>query len=359
MFGGRGGGVVRNRGAGGLPVDPGPQRRTGSRRLDPAAQRRRGCRSGDRQIPTSRWSRPIVLSGAEGSNAVVVDLHNDSDENLTEVPILVEVTDAKGKCFYKNDIPGHGAGAGRRPIHPRPRRRRMGQRPGVGRRQAEVGRGDGRRRRRHLSGALPEIEVSEPKLEGDPVSGISATGDGRQQDRRGPAPPAALRRRTQGRRSRRRRPRPRSNTSSRSTKKLSYTVFFIGDPSGRRGLKLSEFPDPDQAPNRKDATMAETDAHAGKRGRRCPPPLGPPGRTLRAVRRAARPPTSATASTAAGGAAARGSTTATTWPRGTPQAGEPATQPAGAEQPPGPEQPGRRSATTRRSPRSAASPCSG
>jgi hypothetical protein len=47
-----------------------------------------------------------VLEGSEGSAAVVVDLHNDSAQNLTEVPILIEVTNSKGKSFYKNDIPG-------------------------------------------------------------------------------------------------------------------------------------------------------------------------------------------------------------------------------------------------------------
>ena len=45
-------------------------------------------------------------SPTPNGSAVVVDLHNDSDQNLVEVPILIDVLDAKGKSVYSNDIPG-------------------------------------------------------------------------------------------------------------------------------------------------------------------------------------------------------------------------------------------------------------
>ena len=46
-----------------------------------------------------------LLTDVNGS-AVVVDLHNDSDRDLVNVPIAIDVLDAKGKSVYENDIPG-------------------------------------------------------------------------------------------------------------------------------------------------------------------------------------------------------------------------------------------------------------
>lgn len=182
----------------------------------------------------------IVLSGAEGSNAVVVDLHNDSGENLTEVPILIEVTNAKGKPFYKNDIPGIEPALAAVPYIPAHGDAEWvnDQVLGAGRPKSvevTVGTGGGT-----YAGELPEISVSEPKLEGDPVSGISATGGvvnktGEDQRRlliyvvarRGDEVVAAGRAAIEHLKPER--------------KKLNYTVFFVGDPTGA-ALKLSEFP---------------------------------------------------------------------------------------------------------------------
>jgi hypothetical protein len=181
-----------------------------------------------------------VVEGSEGSAAVVVDLHNDSAQNLTEVPILIEVTNSKGRSFYKNDIPGIEPALAAVPYIPAHGDAEWvnDQVLGVGKPtsvKVTVGTGGGT-----YAGELPDIEVSEPKLEGDPVSGISATGDvvnktGEDQRRlliyvvarRGSEVVAAGRGAIEH--------------LKPELKKLKYTVFFVGDPDGAE-LKLSEFP---------------------------------------------------------------------------------------------------------------------
>lgn len=193
-----------------------------------------------RRNPDVEVTGTAVLSGSEGSSAVVVDLHNDSDQNLTEVPILIEVTNSKGKPFYANDIPGIEPALAAVPYIPAHGDAEWvnDQVLGAGRPKSvkvTVGTGGGT-----YSGELPDIEVSQPKLEGDPVSGISATGDvvnktGEDQRRlllyvvarKGNEVVAAGRGAIEHLKPER--------------KKLKYTVFFVGDPSGA-GLKLSEFP---------------------------------------------------------------------------------------------------------------------
>jgi len=193
-----------------------------------------------RRNPDVKVTSTAVLSGSEGSSAVVVDLHNDSDQNLTEIPILIEVTNAKGKPFYANDIPGLEPALASVPYIPAHGDAEWvnDQVLGVGKPKAvkvTVGTGGGT-----YSGEIPAIEVSEPKLEGDPVSGVSATGDvvnetGEDQRRlliyvvarKGDEVVAAGRGAIEHLKPER--------------KKLKYTVFFVGDPSGAE-LKLSEFP---------------------------------------------------------------------------------------------------------------------
>lgn len=190
--------------------------------------------------PDVKVTSTAVLSGSEGSNAVVVDVHNDSGENLTEVPILIEVTNTKGKPFYANDIPGIEPALAAIPYIPAHGDAEWvnDQVLGVGKPKAvkvTVGTGGGT-----YSGEAPDIEVSQPTLKGDPVSGISATGDvvnktGKDQRRlliyvvarRGSEVVAAGRGAIEHLKPER--------------KKLKYTVFFVGDPSGAE-LKLSELP---------------------------------------------------------------------------------------------------------------------
>jgi hypothetical protein len=189
--------------------------------------------------PDVKVTSTALLSDAEG-NAVVVGVHNNSGENLTEVPILIEVENAKGKSFYKNDIPGIEPALASIPYIPAHGDAEWvdDQVLGVGVPKSvkvKIGAGGGT-----YSGALPDIEVSAPKIEGDPVSGISATGDvvnktGEDQRRlllyvvarKGDEVLAAGRGAIEHLKPER--------------KALKYTVFFIGDPSGA-DLKLSEFP---------------------------------------------------------------------------------------------------------------------
>ncbi len=180
-----------------------------------------------------------VLSEAEG-NAVVVELHNDSGEDLLDVPIAVDVLDAKGRSVYTNDAPGleqalvaipfipaHGDGvwvndqvlAVGKPV------------------EAEVKVGVGGI---PYDGEQPEIEISEPKLEGDPTSGVVADGDvvnrtGEDQNRfliygvarEGGKVVAAGRGAIEH--------------LKPETKKLPYNIYFIGDPTGAE-LTLYEYP---------------------------------------------------------------------------------------------------------------------
>lgn len=194
----------------------------------------------ERRNPDVEVTDTAVLSGSEGSNAVVVDLHNDSGQNLTEVPILIEVTNTKGKSFYKNDIPGIEPALAAVPYIPAHGDAEWvnDQVLGVGKPKSvkvTVGTGGGT-----WSGELPEIEVTEPRLKGDPVSGVSATGEvvnktGEDQRRlllyvvarKGGEVVAAGRGAIEHLKPER--------------KKLKYTVFFVGDPAGA-DLKLSEFP---------------------------------------------------------------------------------------------------------------------
>ena len=190
--------------------------------------------------PDVKVTSTALLSGTEGSHAVVVDLHNGSGENLTEVPILVEVTNSKGKSFYKNDTPGIEPALAAVPYIPAHGDAEWvdDQVLGVGKpRSVEVtvGTGGGT-----YSGEIPGIEVSEPKLEGDPVSGISATGDvvnGTGEDQRRLLIYVVARRGNEvvaaGRAA--------IEHLKPEQKTLGYTVFFVGDPRGA-SLKLSEFP---------------------------------------------------------------------------------------------------------------------
>lgn len=189
--------------------------------------------------PDVKVTSTALLTNAEG-NAVVVDLHNDSAKNLTEVPILIEVLNSKGKSFYKNDIPGIEPALAAVPYIPAHGDAEWvdDQVLGVGAPKSvkvKVGTGGGA-----YSGAIPEVEVSRPKIEGDPVSGISATGDvvnktGTDQRRlllyvvarKGNRVVAAGRGAIEH--------------LKPELKAVKYTIFFIGDPRGAE-LKLSTFP---------------------------------------------------------------------------------------------------------------------
>jgi hypothetical protein len=180
-----------------------------------------------------------VLSDANGA-AVVVSLHNSSGKNLVEVPILVEVLDAKGKSVYTNAIPGIEPALASVPYIPagsdvdwvNDQVLAAGKPKSV---RVKVGASTD-----SYSGALPEIEVSAPKIEGDPVSGVEATGTvvnktGVDQER--------LLLYAVGRRAGKVVAAGRGAIEhlKAGTKPLHYDIFFIGDPTGT-DLQVSQFP---------------------------------------------------------------------------------------------------------------------
>jgi hypothetical protein len=182
-----------------------------------------------------------VIAEKEGA-AVVVELHNDSGENLVDVPISLDVLDAKGKVVFSNEAPGPvpeqpliavpyiPAGGDVTWVHdqvfatgtPKTARVKIGV-GGI-----------------PYTGTQPLIEVSEPKLEGDPVSGLVAEGTvvnrtGEDQRRllfyaiarKGGKIVAAGRGAIEH--------------LKPDTKKLFYNVYFRGDPTGA-DIALSYYP---------------------------------------------------------------------------------------------------------------------
>jgi hypothetical protein len=180
-----------------------------------------------------------LLTDPNGS-AVVVDLHNSSNENLVNVPILVDVRDAKGKSVYTNDIPGIEPALAAVPYVPA-----GGDVEWVNDQVLASGRPKSVKVKVGVSsdsysGPLPEIEVSSPQIEGDPVSGIQATGrvvnaTGEEQERlllyaiarKGGEVVAAGR--------------GAIDHIKAQAKPQHYSIFFIGNPTGA-DLEVTQFP---------------------------------------------------------------------------------------------------------------------
>jgi hypothetical protein len=180
-----------------------------------------------------------LLTDVNGS-AVVVGLHNGSSENLVDVPILIEVLDAKGKSVYANDTPGIEPALASVPYIPgkgdaewvNDQVLASGQPKSV---KVKVGTSHASH-----SGPLPEVVVFKPTIEGDPASGLEATGTvvnrtGEEQGRlllyaigrRGGKVVAAGRGAIEH--------------LKPTTKPLHYSVFFIGNPRGT-DLEVTDFP---------------------------------------------------------------------------------------------------------------------
>jgi hypothetical protein len=115
-----------------------------------------------------------VISDRNGT-AVVVRLRNDSEQDLAAVPIAIDVKGRKGKSIFENDLPGLEAGLVGMPVLRGGATAywvydqvfATGRPTGVDVRVADGS---------PLPPGLPEVEVSEPKLEVDPVSGIQVGG---------------------------------------------------------------------------------------------------------------------------------------------------------------------------------------
>lgn len=180
-----------------------------------------------------------LLTDAAGS-AVVVVVRNESNRDLANVPILIDVLDAKGKSVYRNDLPGLEpaltsipyVAAGKTATWVHDQVLATGKPKSV---KVVVGEGG-----IPFGGDVPEFTVSEPELEGDPYSGVVAGGNvenesGKKVDRLllyavardGDEVIAAGRGAIE-----KIKPEP---------KPLPYNVYFIGDPGGG-DVEMTWFP---------------------------------------------------------------------------------------------------------------------
>jgi hypothetical protein len=180
-----------------------------------------------------------LLTDQAGS-AVVVRLRNESSDDLVGVPIAIDVLDAKGKSVYKNDIPGIEPALAAVPFIPAGGEAEWVQdqilatgKPAKV--EVKVGAGGA-----PFSGELPQISVTEPKIEGDPYSGVLAAGDvknesGQDLERlllyaiatRGGKVIAAGRGAIE--------------PFKAKPKPVPYSIYFIGDPRGA-AVEITRFP---------------------------------------------------------------------------------------------------------------------
>jgi hypothetical protein len=181
-----------------------------------------------------------TLLSDEVGTAVVVELRNRSGKDLIDVPIAIDVLDAKGKSVYTNTMPGLepaltsvpfiAAGGEVAWVHDQVLA--AGEPAEV---EVEVGASE-----ETFSGKLPEVSVSEPKLTGDPFTGVAASGEvvnesgediqrlllygvARQGDRIVAAGRGAIEHFKAG------------------AKPAPYDIFFIGDPRGA-AVTVTEYP---------------------------------------------------------------------------------------------------------------------
>lgn len=123
-----------------------------------------------------RVADTTLLTDANGS-AVVVEVSNDSAEDLVDVPILIDVLDAKGESVYRNDIPGIEPALAAIPLVPaggetvwvHDQVLATGKPASV---EVRIGASEAT-----FSGEQPAVSVTEPKLEGDPYTGVAAGGE--------------------------------------------------------------------------------------------------------------------------------------------------------------------------------------
>jgi hypothetical protein len=181
-----------------------------------------------------------ALLSDENGSAVVVRLHNRSNEDLVGVPIAIDVLDVKGRSVYRNNSPGIEPALAAVPFIPA-----GGETEWVhdqilatgapAKVEVKVGEGG-----EPFSGTQPRISVSDPKLEGDPYSGVLAGGNvenqsGEDLDRlllyavatKGGKVVAAGRGAIEPFKSK---PKP-----------VPYNIYFIGDPGGAE-VTIAKFP---------------------------------------------------------------------------------------------------------------------
>ncbi len=196
----------------------------------------------ERENEDVRLRETTLLSDANGS-AVVVEVRNGSDDDLVEVPILINVLDANGRSVYRNDIPGIEPALAAVPFVPaggtavwvHDQVLATGKPASV---KVKVGASD--TSDTSFAGPRPKVSVSAPKLEGDPYTGVAASGDainrsGQDLDRlllyaiarKGGEIVAAGRGAIE--------------PFKANGKAAPYDVYFIGDPRGAE-LTVTDFP---------------------------------------------------------------------------------------------------------------------
>jgi len=116
-----------------------------------------------------------VITDVNGT-AVVVTLRNDNKEALAQVPLALEVVDAKGKSVYDNSAPGLGTSLISAALLPAGKDQIW-----IHDQVVPVGKPDDAKARagtggEEIKGELPRIDVPDPKLETDPTSGLAAVG---------------------------------------------------------------------------------------------------------------------------------------------------------------------------------------
>ena len=119
--------------------------------------------------------RGKALFNDQNGTAVAVRLENTSDKTLHNVPIAVNVTNPKGKSVYKNDFPGLDPALvsisilrpGEKVTWVNDQVLATGKPAKV---KVKVGAAG------QASGALPRVDITPPKFQGDPVSGLSVVG---------------------------------------------------------------------------------------------------------------------------------------------------------------------------------------
>lgn len=122
--------------------------------------------------------KTTVLSDPNGA-AVVVEVRNETDRALTNVPIAIDVTDGAGKSIYRNDAAGLEPSLTTIPVlGPREEFAWINDQVAAtstgqpGKAKAEVG----VQKAAAPAAEIPKLRVGKAKLVADPVSGIEATG---------------------------------------------------------------------------------------------------------------------------------------------------------------------------------------
>jgi hypothetical protein len=136
----------------------------------------------EKGLKISKRSKDVEVVSAtlltdQAGSAVVVRLRNGSNRDLVGVPIAIDVLDAKGRSVYTNTIPGIEPALAAVPYIPA-----GGEADWVHDQilatgkpaEVEVKVGEGGEA---FDGEQPPISITEPKLEGDPYSGVLAGGE--------------------------------------------------------------------------------------------------------------------------------------------------------------------------------------